>query len=120
VDRDRAVESTEHRGHGGAARAGARRHRLPHSPLEDPCGYLAIAVAAPERHVRAVREQLTRLDRRAELGQVEALELVTRLHLDRALRVADGDVLEAQLANGDRQGAGPVRGPGRVVLRGAA
>ena len=68
--------AAQHGRHRGAARAGARGHRLPHPALEDPRGDLVVGVAAPERHVRAVREQLgVRLDRRAERAQVERLEL---------------------------------------------
>src|SRR5918911_851969 len=64
-----------------SARAGARGQRLPHAALEDAGGDLVLAVAAPERDVGAVREQLAVLDRRAELGEVEAGELL-RLDLD--------------------------------------
>ena len=44
--------------------------------------------------VRAVREQLAVLDRRAERAEVELLELLAGL--DHALRVADADVLELE------------------------
>ena len=89
-----AVGAAQHRGHRGAGRAGARRHGLPHPALEDARADRGVALPAPERDVRAVREQLVVLDRRAQLGQVELLELV--VDLDRALRVADRHELEVE------------------------
>ena len=96
-----AVDPAQHRGHGGAGGAGARRHGLPHPALEDARADRGVALAAPERDVRAVREQLVALDRRAQLRQVELLEAL--VHLDRALGVADGHELEAQLASRRRR-----------------
>src|SRR5205085_2667891 len=77
---------------------------------------LVFGVAAPERHVRPVREQLARLDWRPEHRQVESLELAG-VDLDRALRVPDRDVLEAELAAGRGHGAPPVVVATRVVSR---
>src|SRR5215210_9122396 len=108
VDRDSALGAAEQGRDRRPARARARGHGLPHPALEDAGGDLRLAVAAPEGHVRAVREELdVALDRRAELREVELLErrAVTLADLDRALRVADRDVLEAELAAGGGQGA---------------
>src|SRR5256885_12165916 len=49
-----------------AARPGARRHRLPHAALEDARRDVGVAVAPPERDVRAVGEQLVVLDAGAD------------------------------------------------------
>ena len=59
----------------------------------------------PERDVGAVRERVVVLDRRAELGEVERLELLAVGDADRALRVADRDVLEAHPATRRRPSA---------------
>src|SRR5881275_346925 len=56
VDGHRALAAAKHGRDRGAAGAGSGRQRLPHAALEDAGGYLAVAVAAPERHVGAVRE----------------------------------------------------------------
>ena len=76
---------------------------------------------APERDVGAVREQLVALDRRADRRQVELLQPLG--DLDRALRVADRDVLEgAARARRPRacRGRRPVRtgSPSRSASRG--
>src|SRR4051812_44151814 len=115
MDRDRAVAAAQRERHRGAGRAGARRQRLPHAALEDASGDLALGVAPPERHVRAVGEQLVRLDRRADEAEVDLLEAVA--HLDRALRVADRDVLEAELPAGDAEGSDAIVAAAREVLR---
>ena len=81
----------------GAAGAGARGERLPHPALEDPRPHPA-AVDREEGDVGAVREQLVAFDLGPDLAEVEVVELVA--DDDRALRVADRDVLELPLAAG--------------------
>src|SRR5207248_11359621 len=84
--------------------------------LEDAGGYLVSRVAAPEGDVGAVREQLARLDRRPVNVQVELFELVA--DLDRALRVPDRDVLEAELAPPRLDAARAVAAARGEVIRG--
>src|SRR3954452_24305907 len=62
VDPHRALATPEDVRHGGAARARPGRHRLTDAALEDPRRDLARAVRAPERDVRALREELAGLD----------------------------------------------------------
>ena len=97
----------------------ARRHRsrgerLPHPALEDP-GAHPIAVGAVEAHVRAVREQRAVLDLGADRRQIERLELLA--DLDRALRVADRDVLKRPGPARCHDLAPPVLRSGGVVVR---
>src|SRR3954447_15059970 len=113
VHGNRALAALQDVGHGGAARAGARGHRLADAALEDPGCDRARAVRAPERDVGAVREQLAVLDRRPELGEVEPLEAV--VDLDGALEIADRHVLELQLPADDRHRPGPVGATRREV-----
>ena len=77
----------------------------------------ASPAAAPERHVRAVREQLVPLDLRAVALEVELLEAVR--HLDRHLRVAHLHELERELAAGGPERARAVLAPAREVRLGA-
>src|SRR6185295_16373753 len=100
-------------GHGRAGRARAGRHRLPHPALEDARADLRVAGAAPERHVRAVREQLVALDAGAVALQVEPLDLVAGL--DRHLRVSDLNELEVEVAAVRAERADAVVGAVRVV-----
>src|SRR4029079_12903806 len=93
----RARGAGEHRRDRRPARPGPRRERLPHPALEDP-GADAITVDAEEGDVGAVREQLAALDLGPDCGEVEPLELLGGIDGNRALRVADRDVLEAPLA----------------------
>ena len=110
------VDAAQHGRHGGAARAGAGRHRLAHPALEDARADPAVGVAPPERDVGAVREQLVSPRSAAPSRQVELVELLGS-HLDRALRVADRHVLELR-TRGRRTRACRRRRPGRrEVLR---
>src|SRR5256885_4557019 len=96
-----------------AARPGARRHRLPHAALEDARRDVGVAVAPPERDVRAVGEQLVVLDAGAVKREVELLELVA--HLDGALGVADRHMLEVEFAPGGLEPSPAVVGSARKV-----
>src|SRR4051794_32094995 len=95
-DGHRRVAAAQHVGDRRTGRAGPARQRLPHPALEDPRADAVGAQRGEERDVGAGRrEQLVALDRGADGRQVEALELVARGDVDRALRVADEDLLEA-------------------------
>src|SRR5439155_2535803 len=92
-----------------------RRQRLPHAAFEDPGADGAGAALGPEGHVRAIGEDRRRLDLRAEPLQIERFGVVDA---DRALGVADRDVLElprapagGQLAAAVRRAAGEVGAP---------
>ena len=98
-DGHRRVAAAQHVGDRRAARAGAGGHRLPHPALEDARADAVGGELGPERDVGAVRERLVVLDRRAELREVERLELLAVGDPDRRLRVADREVLEAQAAD---------------------
>src|SRR5436309_495497 len=58
ADGDRRVAAAQHVGDGGAAGAGAGRHRLADAALEDPCADDARLDLGVPADVRAVREQL--------------------------------------------------------------
>ena len=81
--------------------------------LEDARADRSLAGLAPPRDVRAVRELRVVLDRRPDRRQVEGQELLEARHADRALRVADRDVLEREA----RHLARAVLAPAREVLR---
>src|SRR4051812_11284394 len=111
-DGHRRVAAAQHVGDGRAGRAGPAGQRLPHPALEDPRADAVGGHRGEERHVRAAgREELVVLDGRADRREVEALELVAVGHVDRALGVADEDLLEApalDLAVGPQPGAAHV------------
>ena len=93
-----AAADAQQLGDGGAGGAGAGGERLPHPPLED-------ARADPlARRARRTRRRWCGWGRARWLRsagrerEVERLELPAPLHVDRALRVADRDVLEAPRA----------------------
>ena len=115
LDGERAARSAQHGGHGGPGCAGAGGERLPHPALEDARPHATVAVDPEERHVGAVREQLAVLDRRPDRRQVEVLEAL--VDPDRALRVADADVLELELAAVRGHRAAAVLAAGREVGR---
>ena len=99
-----------------AGGAGARGERLPHAALEDARPDRRVAGAAPERHVRAVREQLAALDPGAVALEIELLEAIG--HLDRDLRVTHLHELKAELAAVGGERAGAVLAPrGVIALR---
>src|SRR5262249_1937455 len=102
---------------GGPGRAGPRGERLPHAALEDPRAH-PVSLRAEEAHVGPVREQLTVLDLRADRGQLERPEAVP--HRDRALGIADRDVLEAPGPPPRLELAATVVGAGREILRSRA
>src|SRR3954453_22933398 len=91
---DGTVHTAQHRTDRGAHCARARRHGLADAALEDPCADRGVARPRPERDVRAVGKEIAALDRGSDRRQVERVELVAILDLDRALRVADRNVLE--------------------------
>ena len=97
------------------------RERLADAALEDPGADRVRRELAPERHVRAVREQRRVLDLRADRRRRSSASSSSRLgDADRALRVADRDVLEAPVAAGDLAGpsAGPPGSPSTSAARG--
>ena len=115
VERDRHGRgaAAQHERDRRAARSRAGGLRLPHPALEDARADRVRAGVAPERDVRAVREARVVLDRRADRGKLERYELLEARDPDRALRVADRDVLEREA--GDLAGA--VLASAREVLR---
>src|SRR5207342_963914 len=114
LDRDQTRRAAQEGGHSGAARPGARGERLPHAALEDPRPHPA-AVDPQEGDVGAVGEELVSFYPGPDLGQVKLLELVA--DENRALRVADRDVLELPLAASGRERAPTVLPAGREILR---
>src|SRR6185312_88425 len=94
---------------------GPRGERLPHAALEDPRPHAA-AVDRQEADVGAVREELVPFDPGADRVEVEILELLA--DDDRALRVADRDVLELPLAPARAERAATVLAARREVLGG--
>ena len=80
----------------------------PHAALEDPRADAIRSQDAEERHVGAVGKQLAVLDRWPDRRQLERLELRDVGHRDRALRVADLDMLKRPRAVAGRQLAEPV------------
>ena len=115
LDRDRAGRAAQEGGDRGAAGARAGGERLPHPALEDPRPHPAAVDAQKETLVRFGNSSLA-LDLRADRRQVELLELVA--DLDRALRVADRDVLELPLAAAELSVPRAVLGPAGEVLGG--
>ena len=113
--RDRALGAAQVGGDGGAGCARTRRERLPHPALEDPGPDPGGALPAPEADVGPVREDRRGFDRRSDRGEIEVLEAVD--HLDRALRVADRDVLELVPPAPHVDRPEPVLGPSPVVPR---
>src|SRR5205085_2944429 len=72
------------------------------------------------RYVRAVGEELVSFDPGAESRQVQRLQLAEGVDTNRALGVADRDVLEDPLAPIGAQHSAPVAGTVRVVARAQA
>src|SRR5919106_2816953 len=100
-------------GNGRAGGAGARGKRLPHTALEDPCPH-AVAADAEKGHVGSVGEKLVALDLGPDRAQLQLLEGVG--YLDRALRIAERDVLECPFPASCAQRAASVGGTGREVI----
>ena len=100
VERDEhwRVAAAQHVVHRRAAGTGAARHRLPDAALEHPRTQVTRLDLAPEADVGAVREEVARLDRLPELDDVELYELVDRVDVDRALRIADRRVAKVPAA----------------------
>src|SRR3954471_23014797 len=115
LDDQRALGAAEEGGDGGAAGTGAGGERLPHPALED-AGADPAAVDREEGDVGPVREELVPFDSRPDLSQVELVELLLDDD-DRALRVADRDVLELPAAPAGLKRAAAVLAPGGEVLR---
>ena len=116
---------------GGAGGAGAGGERLPDATLEDARANAAGAsgVAGSELDlgvpgdVGAVWETLVRFDRGPIAGRSSASSAASPETVDRALRVADRDVLEATRREDPHAGcqlAAPVRCATGVVLGGEA
>src|SRR2546421_4910535 len=109
-----------HVGHRRPCRPGPGRQGLPHSALEDACADAPLAHRRVPRYVRAVGEELVSFDPGAESRQVQRLQLAEGVDTNRALGVADRDVLEDPLAPIGAQHSAPVAGTVRVVARAQA
>ena len=118
-----AVEQDRHRrgaapgdvGDRGPGRAGAAGGRLPDPALEDPRADPSGAYDGEPRDVRAVRKQLVMLNPRPDCGQVERVELRLAGDGDRALRVADLDMLKGPRLRAGCELAAPVWRAGREI-----
>src|SRR3954453_4180092 len=97
-----------------AARAGAAGQGLPDSALEDPRADRVGSEVPPEADVGAVGEDAGALDLGPDRLQIEGIGV---LDADRALRVADRDVLEAERLALRLHFALTVRGTSREVGR---
>src|SRR5436853_2773799 len=116
LDHERARSAAEEGGDGGTAGAGAGGERLPHPALEDPRPH-PVAVDREEADVGAVGEELVAFDPRPDLAEGEVVELLVGDD-DRALRVADRDMLELPLPTGRFERAATVLRPRGEVLGG--
>src|SRR5947209_1069713 len=114
----RRAAAVEHVRHRRPAGAGARGQGLSYPAFEDPDPDLARGELAEPRHVGAVGKQLVALDLRPDARQLQRLELGGAGDADRALRVADRDVLKGPLASPGAKATSAVLGS-RRVLRGA-